>query len=35
MNYMKKYIMAFMATMSLGLTSCSDWLDVKGDMEMK
>lgn len=32
---MKKYIMAFMATMSLGLTSCSDWLDVKGDMEMK
>lgn len=32
---MKRYILAFMATMSLGLTSCSDWLDVKGDMEMK
>ena len=32
---MKKYIIAFMATMSFGLTSCSDWLDVKGDMEMK
>ena len=32
---MKRYIVAFMAIVGLCLTSCSDWLDVKGDMEMK
>ena len=32
---MKKYIIALMAIMNLYLASCSDWLDVKGDMEMK
>lgn len=32
---MKKYILALVAITSVTLTSCNDWLDVRGDMETK